>query len=216
MRKSQLVAIIAIIGALVTINDANAQKQRQKYHPLSRYGIRFVPPTEQLKKCRKNIGTASHVFQIEVKDPLNIRDMNLYVSEMNVDSTGMDGDYGSHYDYQFVNIASPPSHFDLDLNLYPASTPMKNSVVYIKVVLDGSIAKFPKDISITTNHPNGHSMFCGLRELNDQTAIFTAHYVRPTSGHVYGSFNINLVVPDAGGGGFVLPITIDPSVKNDG
>jgi hypothetical protein len=105
------------------------------------------------------------------------------------------------------------TRLDLDVNLQkPGDSAM------IKIILDDPQLKFrADDAKIRGGGPNGRDMLCSVRLSSDERSIrFIVFYYKKDK-VTYGKYNIGLTVTDNdAASGYVLPLYIDPMIKNNG
>lgn len=105
--------------------------------------------------------------------------------------------------------------FDMNLQLNAGE------VVLVKIVLkqNGPFVFRPNDQNnrvraITAGDSNGDIMMCGAEYRDSKTAVFFVRNDGSVAASTFGSYNIGIDIQQTNG--LVLPITIDPNVKNNG
>ena len=226
MKITPMIAVVGLAGLLLGVVDATAWAQVAA--PRERH--RTIRPrldstgSEVLKICRvypfRKNNHPTHMIQIKLTGPFDVRNLNPEITEMEVNADPWtSGDPATSKPYDKTPTWTPRTRLDLDLDLAPVAEGKKREKVLIKIIVDDPTIKFRGDaFAITAADVNGPNMFCRFDGgYTDNSATFVAFYYKDPRGNMetFGDFNIGLVIPDADPN-YMLPIFIDPEVKNNG
>jgi hypothetical protein len=162
----------------------------------------------------------TRIYEIELPGiPFDPRNLQPVISQKYVTSMPwLSGD-----DQQQAPPPTPPNWnaktpLDLDLKkpgVMPYGTSEK---VLIKIKVDDPAVTFRQDgYAIAAGDHNGKQLFCQVPGgFTDHSATFMTYYfaANPGGPEIYSRFNVELTLPHPGG--YIVPIILDPEVKNEG
>jgi hypothetical protein len=163
----------------------------------------------------------THFFEIDLAPTGNANLIATQIWQYDLDTSGHPGTK-SHYD-----VVPAPGHVTTPWNLNLGLDSANRKKVGVIINLDGTsgwafaasqtIGSNTVDMGVTSNEDSDRKpMFCDVKTTPTQTQ-FTVKYLhnpKGTEAKTFAFYSINLVVPL--GGGVVIPMTLDPEVKNEG
>ena len=218
MRLSGLLAAVALSGVLA--GCAGAPEFRQTLRPIYSNGTVLLDPCKPFTDAHH----PTRMFQIELQgSTFDVKHIDPKITVLPVTSPPWtSGDANNSAPYTTVPTWSPKTRLDLDLDLFAPASGKHREMVLIKVIVDDHSVAFRNDgFAIMSETGNGQHMFCqfkgGFDKTRENSATFVAYYYSnpDSTHHTFGVFDIGLVIPDSDPQ-FILPIFIDPEVKNDG
>jgi hypothetical protein len=220
MKLSGLATTVAVGCVLASCASADGSRAHRLL-PTLRPGI-SSSGTTLLDDCKPFTDKKhpTYMFQIRLRGAFDVKHIDPEITEMKVTSPPWtSGNSDTSTPYTTVPAWTPKTRLDLDLDLYESATGKKREMVLIKIVVDDPSVKFRTDgFAITAETGNGQHMFCQFKDgFAEHDATFAAYYYfNPNPQHdTLGVFDIGLVIPDADSA-YILPIFIDPEVKNNG
>ena len=185
--------------------------------------VKYIPNSHAIeyKGCDFN-NKPNHVIQLILQYP---------TTSMNVITTIFEYDDATPGKTTPVTATSKFEHFrtpmNVDLNL--GKTSGKRERVYIEVILENNTAwkfnsididgdKIEYDLAITSVSEKKNRMFCRYKgDSSEYKARFVTYLDTKKEEGVFGNYNINIyLIPDINNKDIIIPITIDPEVKNNG
>ena len=183
---------------------------------------KFVPDIDviQTKGCDKN-NHPNHVIQVALHYPTSGMVVTSDISEYDINTDGTMTAPTSVSPTSEHEYNNTPMNIDLKLG----NTQGKKERVYIEVILDRNPAwRFNSididgdrkaDLAITSASSKKDKMFCRyIGDSSTYTSKFVTYYSKVEK---FGNYNINVdIIPTVTNPDLIIPITIDPEVKNNG
>jgi hypothetical protein len=175
----------------------------------------------EIKDCKDKY-VPKTVYKIKIAKSFELRDPQVVKSTVPAnETTPGSGEYDEYYGsmetpYTWNSDARYKTRLDLDLGLT-----QKGDAAMIKIILDDPLLNFRTDGGVIRGGgPHGRDMICSVRRNIDEKSIrFIVFYYKEhqSDKNTYGKYNIGLAATDKDtSSGYVLPIYIDPMIKNNG